>query len=158
MIDTFEDGPETRWRFFTDGVMGGVSQGGVAFLTEGPDAFARMEGRVSTANNGGFIQIRRDLETAPPGNVTSVRLVQRGNGERYFVHLRTTASAAPWQYFRAGFQSGPDWSAVTLPLADFAASGQLMRPLHAAPITSIAVVAYGRDHDARIEIREIGFA
>jgi hypothetical protein len=66
MIEDFKMQPETRWRFFTDQVMGGVSSGGVDFATEDGHAFARMTGRVSTANRGGFIQMRLDLATPPP--------------------------------------------------------------------------------------------
>ena len=53
------------WRFVTDGVMGGVSKGGLRFGRD-PDgtAFARMTGDVSTANNGGFIQFRAGISFA----------------------------------------------------------------------------------------------
>lgn len=34
MIEDFKMQPETRWRFFTDQVKGGVSTGGVDFATE----------------------------------------------------------------------------------------------------------------------------
>jgi hypothetical protein len=57
--------PQTRWRFFTDQVMGGVSTGVIAFAQEDGTSFARMTGRVSTANRGGFIQMRLDLATPP---------------------------------------------------------------------------------------------
>ena len=60
MIERFEAGAETRWRFFTDQVMGGVSTGQVALLPD-EGGFARMTGTVSTDNNGGFIQMRLDL-------------------------------------------------------------------------------------------------
>ena len=62
IIDDFSDGPERRWQFYTDQVMGGVSEGGasVQFGSEGP--YVRLEGSVSTANNGGFIQIRRNVK------------------------------------------------------------------------------------------------
>ena len=52
MIENFELQPETRWRFFTDSVMGGVSSGQVAFLEEAGQTYAQMTGRVSTENNG----------------------------------------------------------------------------------------------------------
>ena len=65
LIEDFMMQPETRWRFFTDQVMGGVSTGGVAFAQEDGHAFARMTGHVSTANRGGFIQMR--LELGGPG-------------------------------------------------------------------------------------------
>ena len=48
-----------------------------------------MTGRVSTENKGGFIQIRMELPTPPSAESAGVRLVVRGNEQRYFVHLRT---------------------------------------------------------------------
>ena len=158
LIEDFKMQPETRWQFFTDQVMGGVSSGGVAFAQEDGIAFARMTGRVSTANRGGFIQIRLELATPPPEGATGVRLVVRGNGQRYFVHLRTGGTVLPWQYYQAGFDVTESWSEVRLALDAFAASGALLRNVPAAgSLTSIAVVAYGRDHDARIDVREVGF-
>ena len=158
MIEDFKMQPETRWRFFTDQVMGGVSTGGVDFATEGGHAFARMTGRVSTANRGGFIQMRLDLTTPPPEGTTGVRLIVRGNDQRYFVHLRTGGTLLPWQYYQAGFEVTESWSAVRLPLDAFEASGGLLRSVPAPDgLTSVAVVAYGRDHDARIDVRELGF-
>jgi hypothetical protein len=157
-IEDFTMQPETRWRFFTDAVMGGKSSGQVAFMQDEGQTFARMTGRVSTANRGGFIQIRTDLASPPPEGTAGVRLVVRGNGERYFVHLRTTGTVLPWQYYQAGFDVTRDWSEVRLPFAAFKASGALLRATPAPGSTrSVAVVAYGRDHDARIDVREVGF-
>ena len=158
MIEDFKMEPETRWRFFTDQVMGGVSTGGVDFATEDGHAFARMAGRVSTANSGGFIQMRLDLANPPPEGTTGVRLMVRGNNQRYFVHLRTGGTLLPWQYYQAGFDVTESWTEVRLPLDAFKASGGLLRSVPArGSLTSVAVVAYGRDHDARIDVREVGF-
>lgn len=158
MIDRFEAGAETRWRFFTDQVMGGVSTGQVTLLSEGERRFARMTGEVSTENRGGFIQMRRDLAPGDASGATGVRLVVRGNGQRYFVHLRTRGARLPWQYHQAGFEAGADWTEVRVPLAAFRASGGLMarEPVPDA-LTSVAVVAYGRDHAAQIDVAEVGF-
>lgn len=158
LIEDFSMQPEARWRFFTDSVMGGESAGTVAVLQDQGQTFARMTGRVSTANRGGFIQIRMDLPSPPPEGTTGVRLVVRGNGERYFVHLRTTGTVLPWQYYQAGFDVTRDWTEVRLPFDAFKASGALLRATPAPGSTrSVAVVAYGRDHDAEIDVREIGF-
>jgi len=157
-IEDFAMQPETRWRFFTDGVMGGVSTGQVAFVQEGGRSHARMTGRVSTANRGGFIQMRLDLASPPPEGTTGVRLVVRGNDQRYFVHLRTTGTMLPWQHYQAGFDVTRTWSEVRLPFEAFRASGALLRTVpRPGSLTSLAVVAYGRDHDAEIEVREVGF-
>lgn len=158
MIENFEMQPETRWRFFTDGVMGGVSTGKVAFLREDGQTHARMTGRVSTENNGGFIQMRMDLSENAPEGAAGVRLVVRGNDQRYFVHLRTTGTVLPWQYYQAGFDVTRDWMEIRLPFDAFARSGRLLRAEpRAESLKSIAVVAYGRDHDAEIDVREVGF-
>jgi hypothetical protein len=158
VFETFDDSPETRWEFFADTVMGGVSTGQVSFLKEGGVAFARMTGQVSTANRGGFIQFRRKLSRELDARTEGVRLVARGNDQRYFVHLRTKGTMLPWQYFQSAFDVRRDWREFRLPLTSFAASGGLMRASPpAASVTSVGIVAYGRDHEARIDVREIGF-
>lgn len=158
LIEDFTMQPETRWRFFTDQVMGGVSTGRVAFANENGQPFARMTGRVSTANRGGFIQMRLDLTAPPPEGTIGVRLIVRGNDQRYFVHLRTDGTLLPWQYYQAGFDVTESWTEVRLPLDSFEASGGLLRSVPApGGLTSVAVVAYGRDHDAHIDVREVGF-
>jgi len=142
--------PERPWRFFSDQVMGGVSEG----RAERVGGALRLTGRVSTANRGGFIQARTDLATPLDAETTGLRLEVRGNGERYFVHLRTRGTVLPWQYYQAGFPTTTGWSEVRLPLAAFVASG---RGLRGTPrpdaVTSIGIVAYGRDHEAELEVR-----
>ena len=158
MIMNFEIQPETRWRFFADTVMGGVSSGQVAFETDGDASYAHMTGRVSTANNGGFIQIRMELPDAAPVETTGVRLIVRGNDQRYFVHLRTRGTMLPWQYYQAGFDVTRDWTEVRLPFEAFEASGRMLRTApRAQSLRSIGIVAYGRDHEAEIDVREVGF-
>ncbi len=157
-IEDFTMQPETRWRFFTDQVMGGVSTGGVTFVQEDGTPHARMTGRVSTQNRGGFIQMRLDLASPPPEGTVGVRLIVRGNSQRYFVHLRTTGTLLPWQYYQAGFEVSGDWSTIRLPLDAFKPSGSLLLNVpDPESLTSVAIVAYGRDHDARIDVREVGF-
>ena len=92
MIDDFKSQPETRWRFIADTVMGGVSSGKVSFFQEDGQSHARMVGSVSTKNNGGFIQFRTKLPSALPKLAVGLRLVVRGNDQRYFVHLRTSGT------------------------------------------------------------------
>jgi hypothetical protein len=158
MIERFDAGVEERWRFFTDQVMGGVSTGRVTVLSEGETRFARMTGKVSTANRGGFIQMRLALGDGAAEGATGVRLVVRGNSQRYFVHLRTRGTRLPWQYYQAGFEVGPDWAEMRLPFTAFRPSGGMLAPEpSAARLSSLAIVAYGRDHDAEIDVAEIGF-
>lgn len=158
LIEEFAMQPEAGWRFFTDSVMGGVSTGRLAFVEEEGRTHARMTGQVSTANRGGFIQMRMALDAPPPEDASGVRLTVRGNGQRYFVHLRTRGTVLPWQFYQAGFDAPGDWTELRLPFAAFRASGGFLRtPPRPESLTSVAVAAYGRDHDAEIELREIGF-
>lgn len=158
MIERFENRPDTRWRFFTDQVMGGVSSGGVDFTAEEGRTHAALRGRVSTENNGGFIQIRAELPGGAPPESTGVRLIVRGNDQRYFVHLRTRGTMLPWQYYQAGFDVGTGWTEIRLPFSDFKRSGRLLSAkLRAEELRSIGIVAYGRDHDAQVDVREVGF-
>ena len=41
--------------------MGGVSKGGASVRLDYEGPYARLEGSVSTVNNGGFSQIRRNV-------------------------------------------------------------------------------------------------
>ena len=158
LAEDFSKSPETSWDYVADTVMGGVSSGQVQFRSERDVAFARLTGTVSTKNNGGFIQFRRKLSDRPDEGVSGVRLLVRGNGEQYFVHLRTRGTVLPWQYYQAAFATSDNWTEVWLPLSGFKASGAMLRAIPVADeITSVGVVAYGRDHEARVDVSEIGF-
>ncbi|MBY4894554.1 CIA30 family protein [Rhodobacteraceae bacterium N5(2021)] len=139
------------WRYAADTVMGGVSTGR-GWVEDG---VLRLQGTVSTANNGGFIQIRADLPHGLSGDAVHLRV--RGNGERYFVHLRSIHSTRPWLSYRAGFDTGPEWAEVTLPLGAFSPSRDpLPAQIRAEDVRSIGIVAYGRDHDADVRVSHIG--
>lgn len=138
------------WRYAADTVMGGVSNGR-GWVEDG---VLRLTGTVSTANNGGFIQVRTDL---PQGlSRSTIYLRVRGNGEGYFVHLRTVHSTRPWMSYRAVFETTQDWADVTLPLAAFAPSRDTM-PARIAleDVRSLGLVAYGRDHQADLSVSHI---
>ncbi len=158
MIEDFESQPKARWQFISDTVMGGVSTGRVEFVTGEGDAYARMTGRVSTANNGGFIQFRMELPRALPQDAVGLRLLVYGNDQRYFVHLRTSGTLLPWQYNQAGFDATQKWSEVRLPFRAFKPSGRLLRTTpKPEALKSIGVVAFGRDHQAEIGVREVSY-
>ena len=122
MTDDFSNAPEERWRFIADRVMGGVSSGQMTFLDVDGEAFARLAGAVSTENNGGFSQMRRALTGPAPSGSKGVRLVVRGNGQEYFVHLRSEDSVRPWYFFQAPFTTDDRWREVRLPFEAFSPS------------------------------------
>ncbi|MEM0938110.1 MAG: CIA30 family protein [Pseudomonadota bacterium] len=144
--------PETPWAYVSDQVMGGVSEGQAAWN----DGALRLAGQVSTANRGGFIQVRTRIDTPIGADAAGLVLDVRGNGERYFVHLRTRGTILPWQYYQAGFETAEDWQRVRLPFSEFAPSGRGLRgSVRPETVVSIGLAAFGRDHAARVELRSL---
>lgn len=157
LIDNFQSSSQNQWKFFADTVMGGVSSGRVEFLAENGVSFARLSGSVSTENNGGFIQIRKRLRDDIPDNAKGIRLKVRGNNQPYFVHIRTSGTILPWQYYQAQFDANSNWRELRIPLSQFKRSGSAIRKdIKPQSIKSIGIVAFGRDHKAKVEVSEIG--
>ncbi|MDR9428452.1 MAG: CIA30 family protein [Salibaculum sp.] len=152
LIEDFTEDPTARWSFFTDRVMGGRSEGQA--VIGGAPPHLHLSGTVSTANNGGFIQARHPLDGLP-ADTTTLTLVARGDGQTYYIHLRSTATRLPWQFYQASFTAPRDWADVTVPLSRFTASGGGLPPLEAADARSVALVAYGRDHQADLRVSHI---
>ena len=157
-FETFDPNKSRNWSFFTDGVMGGVSSGKAFFGKSGTDNFVRLEGKVSTANNGGFIQIRHSLTKYLDNDIEGISLKVRGNGEKYYVFIRTTSTLLPWQFYNASFETSKNWKVVKINLQAFQPSSNFLRKnIKSSSIKSIGIVAYGRDHEAKIDISEIYF-
>ena len=140
------------WSFLSDQVMGGLSRGAAAFEGEA----IRLTGRVSTANRGGFIQVRAEVAALPEAAEGLVLRV-RGTPQRYFLHLRTAAAARPWQFHQAAFEATENWRDVRLPFPAFEARGgaqpDVPRP---ETVRSIGLAAYGRDHEADVSLAAVG--
>ena len=160
MIDNFEGTSSVSWDYFSDQVMGGVSQGSarIAIDSNSGSTYVQMTGDVSTENNGGFIQIRTRLASGVAKDTTGAYLRARGNSQKYYIHLRTRGTMLPWQYYQAEFDVGEDWQVFRLPLSEFKPSGSwLGKSPSPRSIRSLGIVAYGRDHTAIIDVDEIGF-
>jgi hypothetical protein len=164
LIDDFATGNGvsrlgTAWRLVTDRVMGGRSDAGMAVREVDGRRALCMQGDVSLENNGGFVQVNIDL--APQGYLDAsgfdgVRLMVRGNGEHYGVHLKTAATGMPWQSYRAGFDTDDGWREVRLPFTDFRPH-RVDSPLELARLKRLGIVAIGRVMRADICIAEVGF-
>lgn len=151
IADLSDSAQAGRWRLITDKVMGGLSQGR-AEIAQGA---LRLTGEVTTANNGGFVQARLQDIRLPDG-ARALVIEARGDGQTYYIHLRTTGTRLPWQYYQAGFVAPAGWTRITLPLADFRPSGRIGGAApRAEAVRSVALVAYGRDHRADVAIRRI---
>jgi hypothetical protein len=158
IVEDFNDGASPNWAFFTDQVMGGVSTGQAGLDSDGGQSFLRLQGEVSTANNGGFIQARLKLSERVPEAAQGIEMEVRGNGQTYFVHLRTRGTVLPWQYYQASFEVTGDWTKVKIPFSAFKPQGRALRAAIApGSIQSLAVVAYGRDHAADVSVTLISY-
>ena len=143
------------WRFFSDGVMGGVSTGSMTTETVSGRPALCLRGQVRLENNGGFVQMALELPSLPEAaSWRGVELDVLGNGRRYGVHVRTRGMTAPWQAFRASFEAGPAWHTVRLPFYGFEpyrTSGTLEVP----SIRRVGIVAIGERFDAEVCIARL---
>ncbi|MEO1745207.1 MAG: CIA30 family protein [Pseudomonadota bacterium] len=158
LLDDMSDDTQSRWSYVADTVMGGVSRGQAVFGRDDQAnvGFIQLTGKVSTDNNGGFIQVRRALADGLPANTKSLRLTVRGNGETYYVFLRSRFGTRPWHSYRQEFATGAQWTDITLPIADFYPSREeLPETIGPSDVTAMGLVAYGRELDADLSIARI---
>ena len=165
LIDDFSDATltsklGTQWRGVSDQVMGGISNVTVTRGSEVDRHFLRLSGDVRLENNGGFIQAAVDLtptrEYFDASGYSGIRLVVRGNGEQYSVHLRTPDNIRPWQSYRAQFIAGETLNIVDIPFSDFSAYRTEV-PIDISKLLRIGIVAIGRAFQADLSIYEVGF-
>ena len=147
-----------RWQFFTDGVMGGLSSGKVSIKNE-EKKFYHMTGNVTTKNNGGFIQMRIQINPPiPSNNYTGVYLYTFGNNFKYAVHIRTPYTKLPWQYYGLKFIAKNKWERIQLPFVNFKKSNFFQpKQFNFHKIKTLAIVAGFDNFKADIKISEIGF-
>lgn len=146
------------WEYVSDGVMGGVSSGGLNFQSVcGRDA-QRLTGRISLENNGGFIQMAFDLESAgegiDPSEWDGIEFDHRGNGESYDLRLRTEDLTQPWQSFRSAFGTLDTWRTARLPFEGFEAHRTRSR-FDKARLRRLGIVAVGRAFRVDIAVARI---
>lgn len=150
----------TRWRSVTDQVMGGVSKSSLKPRVAEGRPYLHMAGDVSLENNGGFIQATLDLAsnggTLDASEFTGIRLIARGNGEQYGIHLRTPDNTRPWQSYRAQFIAAGNWTTVDLPFAVFVAH-RLETSLDITCLRRVGLVAIGRAFRADLAIADLRF-
>jgi len=150
----------TQWRMFTDRVMGGISTASSGYEVIEGHRCLRLQGSVSLENNGGFIQVALPLEMNgrffDAGDFKGVRLWVRGNGENYYVHLRTNQSRLPWQFFGAEFTANTEWKKVEIPFQQFK-SENLRDQLNTKKLRRIAIVAIKKEFQADIAVSRLEF-
>jgi len=163
ILDNLENPGETTqsqyWSFFTDGVMGGLSQGKAIISSDDGIACYKMTGDVTTENNGGFIQIRTNLRPSIEAKkYEGIYLKVKGNNQKYSVHVRTPLSIAPWQYYSYSFYLEKKWIEIKAPFNKFKRSNQYQpKNLSEQKIKTLGLVAGFNDFYADICLAEIGF-
>ena len=154
--DNFQN--STQWKFISDNVMGGGSTGSINYVMKEGNSSAYLSGNVSTKNNGGFIQIRRSLKNIDLSKAKYIKITAKGNNQKYFLHLRTSGTILPWQYYQISFEVKEEYKEYILQIKEFKKSGSFQPGMvNSKSISSLAVVAYGRDHKADIHVKEISF-
>jgi hypothetical protein len=148
------------WRGFTDRVMGGISDATYRFTEIQGRRCLLLEGDVSLENQGGFVQValsleqdRRPFDASP---YAGLRIWVLGNGETYYVHLRTRQTSRPWFYYQASFEAGARWQKVEIPFSQFAPEN-FSADLDPAQLTRVAVVAAKKAYRAEVAISRIEF-
>jgi len=148
----------TRWRGFSDRVMGGVSQENVALTEIHGRRCLRLTGDVCLDNDGGFIQMALDL--APDGATLDGSTFRGllveiwGNRETYGLHLRTADCIRPWQSYRASFVAKPRWQDFKVPFPSFAPH-RLATPLDIRRLRRLGLVAIGRPFEADLAVARL---
>ena len=115
----FNQDSSQYWQYISDRTMGGISDGKATLEQDGEIFFARLTGNVSTENNGGFIQLRSRISFANSERngkkLRGVRLNVRGNGETYYIFIRTNETRSPSDYYSASFEANSHWQIIDLP-------------------------------------------
>ena len=147
-----------QWSYFSDTVMGGVSEGSASFKNSGSEKFLRLTGEVSTENNGGFVQVRSAVPQGIAKAKTGIKIKVKGNGEQYYLHIRNSSTQLPWHYYQQGFDAKDTWQEIILPFDLFEKSSSLMwSKMKESTIKTIGIVAYGKDHTADVSIMSLEF-
>ena len=143
------------WELITDEVMGGISTGYFEYINSGNKGYYRLKGRVSTQHNGGFIQFRSKINLGND-SFTKIKLMVRGSGDSYQVHLRTQFTILPWQYYFASFKTSEEWNLIEIPLSEFKKSHKLQpSKFDSNEIKTLGFVAIGKDFDAQLDVTGI---
>jgi hypothetical protein len=148
------------WQYISDQTMGGVSDGQAILDKDGDMIFARLTGNVSTANNGGFIQIRTNFSFVDLINTNKdlkgVLLNTKGNGETYHIFIRTSEDRSYRDFYSATFTANDNWEIVDLPFTKFK-HRYSNRSLDGNDIRTFGIVAYGRNFYSDVSVSEIIF-
>jgi monofunctional biosynthetic peptidoglycan transglycosylase len=147
---------DATWPYINDGVMGGVSTGGMS----AGDGYATFRGTVSFENNGGFSSVRSPAVVLDLSMFEGLVLRVRGDGKRYGFRLKTDTSFDGVSY---QFQIEPpagEWTEVSAPFTDFVPvyRGRVVRnhpPLDPSRIATFGLIISRQEGPFRIDIESV---
>jgi hypothetical protein len=145
-----------NWQVVDDRVMGGLSQGQVAYTAKGHLLYT---GHVTTQNNGGFSSVRRPLQpAAQTKGFSQVVLRLKGDGARY--QFRLKADANQRHSYIQYFETTGEWQEVVLNLEGFYPSFRgrtLDLPnFEAETLAEIRfLIANKKEQDFKLQVKEV---
>jgi hypothetical protein len=74
------------------------------------------------------------------GGFRGFRITVTGNGRTYSIHLRTTDTRLPWQYYQAPIPTAGGWREIEVPFAAFRGES-LQTPLNPQRLERLAIAA-----------------
>ena len=103
----------SNWIIVNDDVMGGVSSCEMSLDKDGNGVF---EGRISTANNGGFSSIRLNLDKIDVQEGAYFQIRLKGDNKEYQLRIKTNRR----DYFSyvIPFKTSTEWETITISLKD----------------------------------------
>ena len=114
-------------------------------------------GRTRLDNNGGFVQMRFDIEpSCLRPDYRGIFIELYGSAHDYNLHVKTNQLSRPWQSFRCSLAVEPQWTRFIVPYAQLQAH-RTDAEFEPTKIRSIAVVAIGQAFAVDVCVRRLGF-
>lgn len=159
LIEVYLSHPEqpSPWTVISDQVMGGVSSATLHQEQRHNSACSCLVGRTRLDNNGGFVQMKLDIEPDwLRAEYKGLFIELQGNPHDYNLHVKTTQLSRPWQSFRCTLPVEPQWTRFIVPYQQLLAhrTDAVLQP---AEIRSVAVVAIGKEFAVEVCVRRFGF-
>jgi monofunctional biosynthetic peptidoglycan transglycosylase len=147
---------DVTWPNINDGVMGGVSSGGMS----AGDGYATFRGTVSFENNGGFSSVRSPAAVHDLSSFDGLVLRVRGDGKRYGFRLKTDASFDGVSYQVEIEPPAGEWTEISVPFTDFIPvyRGRVVRdhpPLDPSRIATFGLIISRQAGPFRIDIESV---
>eukprot|EP00815_Leptocylindrus_aporus_P001525 CAMPEP_0116057540 /NCGR_PEP_ID=MMETSP0322-20121206/4668_1 /TAXON_ID=163516 /ORGANISM="Leptocylindrus danicus var. apora, Strain B651" /LENGTH=289 /DNA_ID=CAMNT_0003541563 /DNA_START=180 /DNA_END=1049 /DNA_ORIENTATION=- len=165
-----------EWSGVTDQVMGGTSNGSLTREEMDGKTANVLRGKVSLANNGGFVQMATDLALNPSSspfvdasNFDGVEIVvycdvedsySASNEESFNVHLRNQECSRQFSSYRATFAIEKKiWKTIRLPWSCFVGYGPGASEIEFdnSTLRRLGIVAIGREMEVMLAVASVSF-